>query len=73
MLLLLNYKEMCFLAQSSKLSELFIAPLGIFLSYKFNVTYFYLKYFNQVKHGVCVACLVAVKFARQQIRTVVFK
>lgn len=38
MLLLLNYKEICSLAQSSQLPELFMAPLGIFLSYKFSVT-----------------------------------
>lgn len=41
MLLLLNYKEICSLAQSSKLPQRFIAPLGILLSYKFSVTFLF--------------------------------
>lgn len=41
MLLLLNYKEVCSLAQSSQLPELFIAPPGIFLPYKFSVTFLF--------------------------------
>lgn len=41
MLLLLNHKEICSSTQSSKLPEHFIAPLGIFLSYKFSVTFLF--------------------------------
>lgn len=47
-LLLLNYKEICSLAQSSKLPELLISPLGIFLSYKFSIT-FLLEVFQLTK------------------------
>lgn len=38
---LLTYKEICSLAQSSKLPEFFTAPLGIFLSCKFSVTFLF--------------------------------
>lgn len=41
MLLLLNYKEICSLAQSSKFPEFFIFPLGIFLVYTFSVTFLF--------------------------------
>lgn len=48
MLLLLNYKEIHSLTQSSVASELLIIPLGIFLSCKFSVT-FPFEIFSQSK------------------------